>query len=392
MTVFRVRGIPGELALGALEKNLAEADRNGNLKIKITIAPSCYDRTQTALVQFDPLPSYLQDAGSAEWDGYDMEVETEEGELFDITIDKDFFGLTQLYPTKSDDITADIIAVTGLAGHAFGSWRGKGNLGRMWLRDFLSVDLPNCRTLTYGYDSRLRSAGVHQIRDYSRGFLEELKKARISEEERERPIIFIGHSFGGIIVAQSLVRSKECNPRDDPAVYAIHQATRGVIFYGTPHRGFLVDDILGMLNPQENSERVKLVNSINKNSDLLHSELERFVDLAMQLRIVSFYERLQTRRPVLGATGFARTGEYVTTVDTDSALLNLGAAIEKKIPVDADHTEIVKFKNKQNQAYSSTLFYLQEFEKEIATPSSSGRYTLTPVVDRINFVVKSPTR
>lgn len=74
------------------------------------------------------------------------------------------------------------MAVTRLSGNAFESWRGKGELGRMWLRDFLSVDLPNCRTMTYGYYSRIRSHGVHQIRDYSRGFLEELKKARMSEE------------------------------------------------------------------------------------------------------------------------------------------------------------------------------------------------------------------
>ncbi|KAH8148944.1 uncharacterized protein LAJ45_06918 [Morchella importuna] len=111
-----------------------------------------------------------------------MEVETDAGELFDITIDKNFFGLTQLYPTKTDDITADIVAVTTLSAHAFESWRGKGDLGRMWLRDFLSVGLPNCRTMTYGYYSRLCSPGVHQIRDYSRGSLEELKKARMSEE------------------------------------------------------------------------------------------------------------------------------------------------------------------------------------------------------------------
>lgn len=74
------------------------------------------------------------------------------------------------------------MAVTTLSAHAFESWRGKGDLGRMWLRDFLSVGLPNCRTMTYGYYSRLCSPGVHQIRDYSRGSLEELKKARMSEE------------------------------------------------------------------------------------------------------------------------------------------------------------------------------------------------------------------
>jgi hypothetical protein len=97
-------------------------------------------------------------------------------------------------------------------------------------------------------------------------------------------------------MVKSLVRSKECNPHDDPGVYSIHQATRGVIFYGTSHRGLLVDDILSMLHPEEHPDRAKLINSINKNSDLLHSELERFVDFAMQLRIISFYERFQTLR------------------------------------------------------------------------------------------------
>lgn len=33
-----------------------------------------------------------------------------------------------------------IIAVTGLAGHAFGSWRSRGS-PRMWLRDLLPKDI-----------------------------------------------------------------------------------------------------------------------------------------------------------------------------------------------------------------------------------------------------------
>jgi hypothetical protein len=75
-----------------------------------------------------------------------------------------------------------IIAITGLDGHAYGSWRGKGNLGRMWLRDFLSKDLPHCRTMIYGYNSKLTSHGVDTIMDYSRGLMEELKKVRGTNE------------------------------------------------------------------------------------------------------------------------------------------------------------------------------------------------------------------
>jgi hypothetical protein len=77
-----------------------------------------------------------------------------------------------------------IIVITGLDGYVYGSWRGKGNLGRMWLRDFLSKDLPCCRTMIYRYNSKLSSHGIDTIMDYGRGLIEELKKVRSTEEVR----------------------------------------------------------------------------------------------------------------------------------------------------------------------------------------------------------------
>ena len=79
-----------------------------------------------------------------------------------------------------------IVAITGLDGHAYGSWRGKGNLGRMWLRDFFSKDLPRCRTMVYGYNSKLSSHGIDTILEYGREFMEEIKKVRYTQEVRMR--------------------------------------------------------------------------------------------------------------------------------------------------------------------------------------------------------------
>ena len=91
----------------------------------------------------------------------------------------------QLYPEflprAATDQRHSVIAISGLDGHAYGSWRGRGNLGRMWLRDFLSKDLPHCRTMTYGYNSKLNSHGIDKIMDYGRGLMEELKKIRTGE-------------------------------------------------------------------------------------------------------------------------------------------------------------------------------------------------------------------
>ena len=52
----------------------------------------------------------------------------------------------------------------------------------MWLRDFLSKDLPQCRTMIYGYNSKLSSHGVDTILDYGRGLMEEIKRIRNTKE------------------------------------------------------------------------------------------------------------------------------------------------------------------------------------------------------------------
>ena len=83
------------------------------------------------------------------------------------------------------DLTdVSIIAITGLDGNAYGSWRGRGNLARMWLRDFLSKDMPQCRTMIYGYDSKLSSRGIDTITDYGRQILEGIKNIRNTQSVR----------------------------------------------------------------------------------------------------------------------------------------------------------------------------------------------------------------
>jgi hypothetical protein len=86
-----------------------------------------------------------------------------------------------------------IIAITGLDGHAYGSWKAKGNLGRMWLRDFFSKDLPRCRTMVYGYNSKLSSHGIDTILDYGREFMEEIKKVRCTKEVSIRHCLSLNH-------------------------------------------------------------------------------------------------------------------------------------------------------------------------------------------------------
>ncbi|KAF8249445.1 hypothetical protein K440DRAFT_209304 [Wilcoxina mikolae CBS 423.85] len=123
--------------------------------IKVTLCPSCSnDNSQTGLLEFLPrAPAFLDEVMNDHLGAHEYQLEMPNSG--DINIDRNFYGLTALYPFPENLVVADIVAVTGLDGHAYGSWRGWGRLKRMWLRDFMGPEFPNCRTMIYGYDSKL---------------------------------------------------------------------------------------------------------------------------------------------------------------------------------------------------------------------------------------------
>ena len=57
-----------------------------------------------------------------------------------------------------------------------------------------------------------------------------------------------------------------------------------------------------------------------------------------------------------------RTGEYVTVVSKDSALLGL-PQVEEEVAVEGNHSTMVKFSSR-NADYTKTLDSLNRFEKE----------------------------
>jgi hypothetical protein len=70
---------------------------------------------------------------------------------------------------------------------------------------------------------------------------------------------------------------------------------------------------------------------------------------------------------------WARTGDFVTAVDSDSALLQLPDAMEDKVPLDADHSMMVKFDSKSARGYSSARDKLRQFVED-APRVVAGRF------------------
>jgi hypothetical protein len=76
-----------------------------------------------------------------------------------------------------------VISVTGLAGHAFGSWKHH-ETHQMWLKDFLPRDVTNIRIMSYGYDSSLlgQSRAASKLLDFQRLLIQDIENARSSVE------------------------------------------------------------------------------------------------------------------------------------------------------------------------------------------------------------------
>lgn len=100
-----------------------------------------------------------------------------------------------------------IVAISGLGGHAFGSFKQRGG-DHMWLRDSLPGDIttqdkerPIARVMTYGYESTVtKSDNFQNIEDLAIGFYTTL--LALVDNQTARPILLIAHSLGGLIVKQ----------------------------------------------------------------------------------------------------------------------------------------------------------------------------------------------
>ncbi|KAF2802307.1 WD40 repeat-like protein [Mytilinidion resinicola] len=139
-----------------------------------------------------------------------------------------------------------------------------------------------------------------------------------------------------------------------------------MLLFGIPHKGLVVDDIQKMLAGQDKHPRGALLEQIRSKSSLLADQLVDFKNLIRDRKVVSFYETGQTRQLEWDSESkcWKRTGSFVTAVDTDSALLQLPDSIEDKIPLDADHSMIVKFDAKWDRGYTSARDKLLQFERD----------------------------
>ncbi|RPB08257.1 hypothetical protein P167DRAFT_468139, partial [Morchella conica CCBAS932] len=128
-----------------------------------------------------------------------------------------------------------IIAVHGLGSNPDWAWRHE-QTGAMWLRDFLPQSFPQARIMAFDHSSAWSmDAPVKSVEVCGEQLLHVLNTRRDTAEEMKRPIIFIGHSFGGIIIKK--VRPLKFLCLLSRARRPEQKSMLGAIFLGVPHDG-----------------------------------------------------------------------------------------------------------------------------------------------------------
>ncbi|KAI6756124.1 hypothetical protein HG530_011860 [Fusarium avenaceum] len=104
-----------------------------------------------------------------------------------------------------------------------------------WPADLLPEVCENARILTFGYDTKVTKytsgpTKMNSILSHGKDFLFSLGRHVVPG----RPLIFIAHSLGGILVKEMLALS---STSETIALESVIQCTKAIIFLGTPHRG-----------------------------------------------------------------------------------------------------------------------------------------------------------
>ncbi|KAH0552892.1 hypothetical protein GP486_006908, partial [Trichoglossum hirsutum] len=282
-------------------------------------------------------------------------------------------GLQVLYPSKdagkAEVLKADIVAVHGLDGDPKNTWTNR-QTKAFWLKDFLPHDVPNARVLTFGYNANAAFGNsTADIVDHAKSLLSSLVDKREEDDELSRPIIFIGHSLGGIVIKQALFQAKI-----EQRYNSISESTVGIMFLGTPHRGsekVAYGKVLASLATTVlNKPSPRLVKALQVNSKALMRLTTDFKFQLPKYQVHSFYEMKPTKML------------STLVVEKHSALLEVDG--EEQIPVDADHEEMCKVIDREDDVYEKIFKRIRRMIKK------QGSTHLNDSLPRSPFIIPFP--
>jgi len=239
-------------------------------------------------------------------------------------------------PTNAEEPEVDIIAIHGLnprgldmKEHGYGTWK-KGD--HLWLED-LKGPFPRARVMLQYYDANPTSNKRYEtFLQQSQQILSDIWVKRTPDQIKDpkRPIIFLMHSLGGLVIKQAMVEAKLNDKFKD-----ILESMCGLAFFATPHGGGNASLVLwggaatSTWNFLAGNKKSDILDPLTRDNVVQEHLKDHFRQFYEKVQIVSFYERYPTRK-------------YMVVNPLD-ARLNLAGERENIVGLDATHSDICRF-------------------------------------------------
>ena len=224
-----------------------------------------------------------------------------------------------------------------------------------WPRDLLPQVFPQARILTWGYNVQLKhmltSKSKESIFHHAGVLLSDLALLRTSSvDDKQKKLIFVAHSLGGIVVKDALSRSRN----ETTWIEEILPATIGVIFLGTPHHGSngasIATQVSKLVKIFYQDTNTKIIRALEEKSDVLERVTRGFGQVlsAGKIKVHSFQEADKTNGVMIVETHSSKIGYLDETVGT----------------IYADHRNMARFGSDDDRGFQSVVAVLNRWLEE----------------------------
>ncbi|KAF2435578.1 hypothetical protein EJ08DRAFT_604586 [Tothia fuscella] len=250
----------------------------------------------------------------------------------------------------------DIIAVHGLYEGAVQTWTDR-QTNVLWLRDLFPYCAYGARILLYHYNADVLAspgeANADEILPYATAMVTEISAHRSAEGAYLRPIIFVSHGFGGLLVKRALVFSRERQIQVEEPLRMVYMSTFALIFMGTPHEGMRKQSILFLVLGQAAPPSQFVINLL-EGSEMIKEVTTMFSPIRGEFRISNFWEEYKT---------FIGTNEeYIVTQNSAAP----GWEDVHKHGIKANHSDMVKMRTVDDHKYQDLKRTLEKYSRDAA--------------------------
>ncbi|KAF5693138.1 hypothetical protein FDENT_2280 [Fusarium denticulatum] len=220
-------------------------------------------------------------------------------------------------------------------------------LSVFWPADLLPITCRKARILTFGYDTKITKftsgpTNMNSIYSHGKDFLFSLGR----NPKPGRPLIFVAHSLGGLLVKEMLALS---STSEKPEHKKIVESTAAIVFLGTPHRGSPKLAAIGdWARSMVSSLRFQTTSTILDTLGLKTTDLERTHEAFC--RLWNTYDfQVKTFQESLGLTGIGLGVLGDKVVPHESSLI--GDPREHAETLQANHNQLSRFSSAHDPNY-----------------------------------------